>query len=773
MNRFFPAAGAIVAAAVFLLVVQPPSAAVAQNSLSPGAADMGGGRSASEAGGILDLGRISGPITLDGLSDEGAWSSIEPLALTMYEPTFRGSTERTIQLLVGYDDDALYVAARFFHEDPEDIRAFSLTRDRWSGDDGFGVLLDTFNDNENAVRFVGLPLGTRMDMTITGGGAGGEGGGGGAGGPRGTSWNAFWDLATEITDEGWFGELRIPFSSLRFESDADGSVVMGMMAYVYEPGAGSRWTWPAIPRDFSYTQISAWQDVRFQDLESRNPVYVAPYGLTATSRSAELNAAESAWGTRTDNALEFGGDIKLNPTPNLTLDLTANTDFAAVEADQQQVNLTRFSLFFDEKRPFFQERAGIFGFDTGADRGTLFYSRRIGLSDTGTPVQIYGGARLVGRAGAWDLGLISMQTAASGSTASENFGVLRLKRRVFNENSSVGAMSTSRIDVDGRYNVTYGVDGLVRVVGDEYVALKWLQTVEGGSVPADAAPDGLDAGRFVFNWTRRTQAGLSYENAFTWSGPGYNPRVGFESRSDFMRGQSDWNYQWFPDETSIFRRIWVGAQNNVWRRNEDAAVETAQIQPFLQFETKPGTTFKVSVNTVYDDVQTDFDLSDDALIPMGSYWATEGIAEFRAPRGWTVRPNLTLTGGDFFDGRRVGIGGNLNWSVNRHLELQGGWEWNRIRFDERGQEFDSSLLRLTARGALNTYFSIDAFAQYNSLNDALTTNTRFRYNFREGQDLWLVWNEGLNLEREVLGVPMLPFESARTLTVKYTHTLVF
>lgn len=777
MMRIFPARAAIGAPVllpfVVLLLTLSPGAAVAQNSLSAAGADMGAGRSASEAGGVLDLARLSGPITLDGLSDEAAWADSQPLALTMYEPTFRGSTERTIQLLVGYDDDALYLAARFFHDDPDEIRAFSLTRDRWSGDDGFGVLLDTFNDNENAVRFVGLPLGTRMDMTVTGGGADGPGGGGGAGGPRNTSWNAFWDLATQVTDEGWFGEIRVPFSSLRFDSAADGSVVMGMMAYVYEPGAGSRWTWPAIPQDFPYTQISAWQDVRFQDLEPRSPIYISPYGLTGTSRTAELNQAGNEWGYQNSNDLEIGGDIKLNPTPNLTLDLTANTDFAAVEADQQQVNLTRFSLFFDEKRPFFQERAGIFGFDTGADRGTLFYSRRIGLSDLGSPVKIYGGARLVGRAGSWDVGMISMQTAASGTTASENFGVLRVKRRVLNENSSIGAMSTSRIDLDGMYNVTYGIDGLFRVVGDEYVALKWLQTIQGGDVFADAAPQGVDAGRLVFNWTRRKLGGLSYENAFTWSGAGYNPRVGFESRRDFARAQSDWNYQWFPDEASIFRRIWIGTQSNAWRRNQDDAVETAQIQPFVQFETKPGTTFKVSVNTVYDDVLADFALSDDASIPTGSYWATEGIAEFRAPRGWTVRPNVTLTGGDFFDGTRVGVGGNLSWSVDRHLELQGGWEWNRIRFEERGQEFDSSLLRLTARGALNTNFSIDAFAQYNTLNDVLTTNTRFRYNFREGQDLWLVWNEGLNLEREVLGVPMLPFESARTLTVKYTHTLVF
>ena len=735
---------------------------------------MGGGRSASEASGIVDVPRLQGPITLDGMSDEPAWQEIEPLELTMYEPTFRGDTDRTIQVLVGYDDEALYVAARFFHDDPADIRAFSLTRDRWSGDDGFGILLDTFNDNENAVRFVGLPLGTRMDMTITGGGAGGEGGGrggGSGGGPRNLSWNAFWDLETVVTEEGWFGEMRIPFSTLRFESAEDGSVVMGMMAYAYEPGEASRWTFPAIPQDFPYTQISTWQDVRFRDIEPRNPVYVSPYALTGTSRIARLNTAGTAWEYAASDDLEVGGEVKLNPTPNLTLDLTVNTDFAAVEADQQQINLTRFSLFFDEKRPFFQERAGIFGFDTGADRGTLFYSRRIGLTD-GRPVPILGGARLVGRVGAWDLGLIAMQTDEDQGLPSENFGVLRLKRRVFNENSFVGAMTTSRVTAGGAYNVTYGLDALVRAGGDEYLTLKWLQTFQGGTRVLDSAPAGLDAGRVVVDWTRRRLGGLSYQHAVTWSGPGYEPAVGFELRSDFTRFQSDWDYQIFPGEESAFRRYWFGVESNAWVRNPTDRVESGQVQPFVQVETKPGTTFKVAVNSRYEDVIDAFPLSDEVQVPAGSYWATEGIAEFRAPRGWGLRPNTTLTVGEFFDGTRVGIGGNLSWSVNEHLELRGGYEWNRIDFPDRDQEFDSNLLTLTARGAFDTKLSVDVFGQYNSLLDVLTTNTRLRYNFSEGQDLWLVWNEGLNLEREIFGVPRLPFVDARTLTLKYTHTFI-
>lgn len=744
-----------------------PTPVAPQESLSD-VASVDLSRGAPEAEGVIDLRRLAGAITLDGRLDEAAWESVPPLALTMYEPTYRGESGRKIELRLGYDDQALYLAARFHHEDPDDIRAFSLTRDRWSGDDSFGVLLDTFNDNENAVRFVGMPLGNRMDMSISGGGVEERG----SGGPRGASWNAFWDYRTHFVDDGWTGEMRIPFSELRFETAADGTAVMGLMAYVYEPGTESRWTFPAIPRSASYTQVASWQDVRIHDVEPRNPTYVTPYALTGAARSAVLPTGAPAWSTQADETVEAGLDVKFNPTPNLTLDLSYNTDFAAVEADQQQVNLTRFSLFFDEKRAFFQERAGIFSFGTGAERGTLFYSRRIGLQG-GAPVPILGGARLVGRVGNWDLGVIDMQTERVGEQPGENFGVLRVRRQIVNENSFVGAMTTSRVDTDGLYNVTWGIDALVRPFGDEFVTFKVLQTIQGGDEVRSAAPSGLDAGRVMAEWTRRRVEGLSYTNVFVWSGSGYDPGIGFEARSDFKRAQSDWNYQWYPEAGSRWRRVWLGLESKAWMRNADDVVETAEVQPFVQLETQQGLTFRAEVTTTLEDVVTPFSLDDDADVPADRYLATEGSLQFRSPRGWDVRPNLTLRAGQFFDGRRFQVDSNFNWPVNKHLELVGGIELNRIRFDERGQSFNANLLRLTTRFAANTQASLDVFGQYNSLTDQLTTNARFRYNFREGQDLWLVWNEGLNLDRDPLGVPRLPLTDARTLTLKYTHTLIF
>jgi hypothetical protein len=726
------------------------------------------GETSPEAQGIVDLPRLRGVVTLDGIPDEAAWEGLQALPLTMYQPTFRGASERQVAIVVAYDDEAIYLAGRAFEDDPADISRFSLTRDRYGGDDGIALLLDTFNDNENGVRFVGLPLGTRVDHSLENDGqAGGQTSGAGN-----ISWNTFWDLETHIGEDGWTAEMRIPFSSLRFEMEPDGSVVMGLLAFTYQARRDSRWTYPAMTPSRGYARPSGFQDIRLRGVEPSRPVHVTPYALAGGVRTQELNAAGDAYVRSTSDDYEFGADLKFAPTPNLALDLTVNTDFASVEADQQQVNLTRFSLFFDEKRPFFQERAGIFSFDTGADKGTLFYSRRIGLAE-GQPVPIVGGARLVGRVGAWDLGFIEMQTASERGLASENFGVLRLRRRVLNTNSFAGTMLTSGVDGDGLYNLTYGFDGIFNLFGDDYLTVKWLQTVQGGDATRDQAPSGLDAGRVFVDWTRRSLRGFSYQLGYTWSGPGYDPGIGFEPRADFWRGQVDLNHGWFPRPSSRFRRIWLGSQSNMWVLNQSGRVDTGKIQPFLQLESKLGVIWKLSSNTQYENVETDFSLGDDADIPVGRYWATEGALEMRAARAWPVRPNITVTAGEFFDGNRFGVSTSVTLPTGPHLEVVGGWEWNRIRFDTRGQSFDSQLLRLTLRGAVNTKISIDAFAQYNSLTDQLTTNTRFRYNFREGQDLWLVWNEGLNLERDVLGVPRLPFEDVGTLTVKYSHTLIF
>ena len=400
----------------------------------------------------LSLTRLNSPVELDGLSDEPAWQAVPPLPLTVYQPVFESAPTQQTEIRVAYNDKYLYVAGRLYDTDPNGIRANTLYRDRYSSGDTFTIILDTFNDNENARWFFTNPAGVQFDSAIFN-----DAENSGSTSAFNRSWNTFWDVKTVVNDEGWFAEMRIPFSSLGFQN-VDGRVTMGLIAYRYIARKSERHIFPAIQPNWSngYIKPSQARNVTVAGVYSQKPIYLTPYALGGFGQRAQLSSSQSAYHINEDLRQDLGLDLKYNLTSNLTLDVTVNTDFAQVEADDQQVNLTRFSLFFPEKRQFFQERAGIFDFNTsGTSR--LFHSRRIGLSKE-SAIRVLGGTRLVGRLGRWDIGLIDMQTAQSELLPSENFGVVRLRRQVLNAYTYAGAMVTSRIGTDGSYNIAYGRD---------------------------------------------------------------------------------------------------------------------------------------------------------------------------------------------------------------------------------------------------------------------------------------------------------------------------
>ena len=339
-----------------------------------------------------------------------------------------------------------------------------MKRDR-SGltNDQFGIILDTFNDKENGLYFFTTSTGVRLDAAISNDATGTP--------PFNISWNTFWDAAGTQNEDGWFAEMRIPFSSLRFQ-DRDGTVTLGLLAYRWIARKNEIAVFPAIPPKWGFHSLikpSQAREVVLEGIRSTRPLYVTPYGLGGIGQSHVLDAEANGYERDDQPAADMGLDVKYGLASTLTLDVTVNTDFAQVEADDQQVNLTRFSLFFPEKRLFFQERASVFDFRTG-ESDNLFYSRRIGIAD-GEVVPVYGGARLIGRLGDWDLGLLNMQTRANAAARSENFGVLRLRRRILNENSYVGGIATTRLAAEG-HNVAYGLDGVLRLFGQD---LPYLQ----------------------------------------------------------------------------------------------------------------------------------------------------------------------------------------------------------------------------------------------------------------------------------------------------------
>ena len=708
------------------------------------------------------LQRIEGTITIDGHIDEAAWEAIEPFPLIAYSPTYKGTKSERTEIRVAYDDNYIYAAGRLYVDDMENLRSNSFYRDRWSGDDTFGIILDTFNDNESALWFYTNPLGMRADGTVANDAESGTN----------WDWNSFWDSASTITEDGWFAEIRIPFSSLAFQEEGN-QAVFGMSVYRWLTTTNERHLFPDISPEFNngYRKPSQLQDVILEDISRRNPIYVSPYGLTGVNQFSELNGAGSGYRLDNDPTNEAGLDLKYDLTPNLTLDVTVNTDFAQVEADDQQINLTRFSLFFPEKRQFFQERAGIFDFDTGETSSRLFHSRRIGLV-AGAPIRILGGARLVGRINEWDIGFLNMQTARQDGLPTENFGVLRLRKKAFNDYSTIGGMVTSRLDEDGTYNIVYGLDGIIRMFGDEYLTLKWVQSFD-EDISSRENYKPLNASRAVFNWTRRKIQGLNYDLGVTWSGADYLPGIGFTRRSDFTYISPDINYQVFKDESSNLRRVWIGNWASTYLRNEDGSVESFWAHPFYWFELKDGAIFLISTDHYYEDVRSPFSLSDEAEVPIGSYWFHDVWLSASAPEGWQFRPDVTLISGTFYDGWRTSLSPGLAWNVSKYLELGVDYELSIIRFPDRDQRFDAHLPRVRIQAALNNHFSIASLVQYNNQTDRVNINTRLRYHFREGNDLWFVYNEGINSDRVQFQGPRLPFTESRTVLLKYTHTFIW
>ena len=339
----------------------------------------------------ITIPRISGPIELDGIVDEPAWDDVEPFPVTVFSPTYGAPPTETTEVRVAHDDEFLYVSGRLYDSEPEAVRTNTFYRDRYSGDDGLAVIIDSYNDYETAVWFVTNPAGNRIDRTVFNDAQITPR----AGMPSNSDWNSYWDVVTSQSDEGWFAEFRIPFSTLGFQVDGD-EVTMGFIFYRVIARKNERHTFPDIdPRwgGIAFAKPSQAQRVVLRGVQQSTPVYLTPYALGGLQQTPRLTdgpaGPESAWETDQEGSREAGLDIKYAPTSNLALNVTVNTDFAQVEADSAQVNLERFQLFIPEKRQFFQERSATFDFNTGGPFNRLFYSRKIGLGD-GDIVRIFG-----------------------------------------------------------------------------------------------------------------------------------------------------------------------------------------------------------------------------------------------------------------------------------------------------------------------------------------------------------------------------------------------
>ncbi|MCK5693849.1 MAG: carbohydrate binding family 9 domain-containing protein [Bacteroidales bacterium] len=708
------------------------------------------------------IGKMTSAIVFDGKANEAAWEQLEPFPMISHMPVFGNPPSEKSVIRMGYDDQFVYVGGFLYVSDPDLVRAVGKKRDMETmSSDFFMLSIDTYNDKENSLLFATNPLGLRWDAAVS------------KDGtitmdqmPVNMDWNTFWEVKSSYDDQGWYFEMQIPISSLRFQ-DIDGQTVMGISVFRWIPAKNEGDIFPAISNEWgqtSHLKPSLYEEVVFQELSPKKPLYITPYLLTGFEQQNELNDAETAYEYSEDFKFEPGLDIKYGINPNTVLDLTVNTDFAQVEADDQQFNTSRFSLFFPEKRKFFLERSSIFDFSLGG-QNMLFYSRRIGLYE-GNPVRIWGGARLNSRINNWDIGLLNLQTASIEDLPSENFGAFRIKKRAFNEYSYLGGMLTTRLGVDGTYNIGYGVDGVVRVFGDDYLTLRWAQTFHDN---AENNPISMNPTSITLNWERRKREGLSYSAGLSYSGTDFEPGIGFEMIDDFIATAPSLRYTWISPEASWLQSHNIWLFNYVFFRVPDYLLMIYNLNPTWSFSSK--NSWMGSVGPVYriDQLEENFELSDSVIVPAGRYEYLSGELMLQTPGTSSFYTIFMFAGGGYFDGYKISPSIQPKWNLGASVELGGIYRLDLIRFPDRMQSLNNHIAGLRALYMFSTKLSLSAFVQYNSAINKVLSNIRFRYNPKEGTDLYVVFNEGRNtmLEREV---PNLPVYDARNITVKFTYT---
>jgi hypothetical protein len=706
--------------------------------------------------------KVDQAIVFDGVPDEAAWEQLEAFPMTTHAPVFGNKPEERSVIRMGYDEQFVYLSGLLYVSDPSFIQAIGKKRDMdVMSSDFVMVSFDTYNDKENSLAFGTNPLGLRFDVAISNDGTMNM-----DQMPANMDWNTFWEVKAGYDEEHWYFEMLIPISSLRFQ-DMNGLTIMGLSVLRWIPVKDELYTFPAISNEWgptSHMKPSLYEEVVFENLSPKKPLHIAPYILTAYEQEHELNETETAYVYGDNYRFEPGLDIKYGINPNMVLDLTVNTDFAQVEADDQQFNLTRFSLYFEEKRKFFLERSSIFDFSMGG-QNNLFYSRRIGLYES-NPVRIWGGARLNARYGDWDIGLLDLQTASFEDQPSENFGVFRLKKRVFNNYSYVGGMLTSRIGVDGSYNIGYGFDAVVRVVGDDYLTIRMAQTLHDS---VENNPFSMDPTSITLDWDRRRQEGLSYSLGITYSGTDFEPGIGFEMIDDFIASAPSLKYTWISPDDSWLQSHNIHFFNYMFYRIPDYSLMMYNLSPSWNFSSK--NSWMGMIGPVYriDQLEEDFEISDSVKVPVGRYSYLSGQLMLMTPATSKFYSIIMFEGGGYFDGYKLSPSIEPKWNIGTSVELGGLYRFDLVRFPDRSQSLHNHIAGLQALFMFSTKLSLSAFVQYNTAIQRVLSNIRFRYNPREGTDLYIVFNEGRNtsLDREV---PNLPVYDQRNITLKFTYT---
>ena len=701
----------------------------------------------------LEARRATSPIELDGILDEAAWGLADSTRGVFYQSVpAQGvpSSERTV-VRVLYDQERFYVGATMYDSRPEALVSAGMEQDFATQDsDIFGFALDTYLDRQNAFLFAVNPAGALFDAQAFNDQQ-----------SVNRAWEGEVEVATRITEYGWVAEIAVPMTTLRFrETDEPQDWGINFSRRIRRISEDS--SWAPLTRQFRVYKMSrAGKLTALEGLRQGRNLWVKPF-VNGVRRDGLDHEAST-------EKLEGGFDLKWGITPQLTLDVTALTDFSQVEVDEQQINLTRFSLFFPEKRDFFLENDGIFSFQdarvrnfrtgSGPQNFKLFHSRRIGLSANRTPVPIAAGARMTGRLGGYAVGLLNMQTRDGPSHPGENFSVVRLRKNVLTS-SDIGFMFVNRegtgSGVADAYNRTIGADANLRLAGGRMLLNSYLAATD----EPDAGGDRM-TGALEVAWRDPLWAASVLVKTV---GDDFNPGVGFVARRGVRQGFATLGAHPQPAIPHV-RELNPYVDVNLFS-DLGWSLESREIKPGLGVAFLDSGLLTMEYSASYERFAAATPIAGVA-VPAGEYDFGAFTASYRSNLGRKLGGTLAVTRGGFFDGERSSVTGGVTLRPSAHLFVEGSAQRNRLTL--AGRTFDANLFAGRLRYAHDTRTFLSAFVQYNEAVDQLQTNVRFNLIHAPLSDVFVVYSELRNRSPEPGRANVID----RAVTLKVTKLIAF
>jgi len=668
--------------------------------------------------------KIDQSIKLDGNLNESVWQEAIRIANFTQRELNEGkpATERT-EVAILYDEENLYIGVWCYDDEPSKIVAQKMKRDfNYSTDDNFKFIIDTYGDKRNGYWIVTNPNGARFDALVQDNGN-----------SVNRAWDGVWNVKTRITAKGWFVEFEIPFSTLKF--NAKDSQVWGINFERNIKRKREQVLWQGWSRDYDIRQVSRAGKLKgIKGVSEVTLVELKPYGIAGVENN------EDSGSNFTSNV---GGDINYLITPTMKLNLTINTDFAQVESDQQQVNLTRFSLFYPEKREFFLEGQDYFDFRLGYSIRP-FYSRRIGLAPDRSTIPIIAGARLLGKTGSTTLGGMSIQTASQDSIPTTNYTVLRWKQDVLQQ-SNIGLIGVGKIE-PGRQNAVYGADFLYstsNIFGDKNLSF-------GGALAQSYTSDADEktglASRIFVDYPNDL---IDFSAIWDRAEESFNPETGFLRRTNYQMYNADLRIKPRPKFLPwIQNLVFKPFDFNYYIDNKTHKLQSlwTEFRP-LGFTTKSGEFFESNIQRRAENLTEDFEIHDGVVIPTGEYWFTRYELQFATFEGRPVYGFLFVNWGDFYTGKRTEWFIRSTFQINKNISISSDFTQNYITLPQGTFTVNEFGGRVDLAISPDLFGSV--FGQWNNEDDEVLLNFRVNWIPEPGTNFYFVVNQSFETEGSV------------------------